>query len=67
MGSTIYCSVSAFTQQRIKLEPLFFYHWNIVLWGSYYFYAGEQVKRWKGYRDIACFFHYKAYRSLRYC
>ena len=53
MGCTMYCSVSAFTQQRIKLDPLFFYHWNMVLWGSYYFYAGEQVKRWKGYRVIA--------------
>lgn len=53
MGSSMNCSVSAFTQQRIKLEPVFFYFWNMVLWGSYYLYYGEAVKRWKGYRIVA--------------
>ena len=24
------CSVSAFTQQRVKLDPMFFYFWNMV-------------------------------------
>ena len=47
------CSVSAFTQQRLKLHPRFFYYWNRVLWGSYYLYAGSCVKRWSGYRVIA--------------
>jgi hypothetical protein len=28
MSSTVNCSVSAFTQQRLKLEPSFFYWWN---------------------------------------
>ncbi len=46
------CSVSAFTQQRIKLEPLFFYYWNMVLCRSYYIYSTD-IKRWKGYRLVA--------------
>lgn len=53
MGSSLPCSVSAFTQQRIKLEPSFFIYWNIVLWGSYYRYYNNTVRRWKGYRIIA--------------
>ena len=53
MGDTMSCSVSAFTQQRLKLEPVFFYWWNMVLWGSYYFHYGNAVRRWKGYRIIA--------------
>jgi hypothetical protein len=53
MGCSMSCSVSAFTQQRIKLEPIFFYYWNIVLWGSYYLYSENEVRRWKGYRVIA--------------
>lgn len=47
------CSVSAFSQQRKKLEPLFFQVWNEVLYRSFYHYAGDQVKRWRGYRVIA--------------
>ena len=47
------CSVSAFCQQRLKLKPLFFYYWNIVLWTSYYRYAQQAVKGWKGYRVVA--------------
>ena len=42
------CSVSAFTQQRIKLKASFFYWWNQVLWQSYYHYSGESVHRWNG-------------------
>ncbi len=53
MDSSMTCSVSAFTQQRIKPEPVFFYFWNMVLWGSYYLYYRNNVKRWKGYRIIA--------------
>ena len=30
MGGSMNCSVSAFTQQRLKLEPVFFYFWNVV-------------------------------------
>lgn len=51
--SPINCSVSAFTQQRTKLEPVFFHFWNLVLQRSYYFHYGDAVKRWKGYRIIA--------------
>ena len=53
MGGTMNCSVSAFTQQRLKLEPVFFYWWNMVLWGSYYLHYSNAVRRWKGYRVIA--------------
>src|SRR6266700_1714428 len=53
MDSSMTCSVSAFTQQRIKPEPVFFYFWKMVLWGSYYLYYRNNVKRWKGYRIIA--------------
>jgi Transposase DDE domain len=53
MGCCMPCSVSAFTQQRIKLEPMFFYLWNLVLNESYYFRHGDAVKRWKGYRVVA--------------
>jgi hypothetical protein len=46
------CSTSAFTQQRSKLNPMFFYWWNIVLCRSFYHYS-KSIKRWKGYRIIA--------------
>ena len=52
-GCPASCSVSAFTQQRIKLEPVFFYCWNMILQGSYYLYYSNSIKRWKGYRVIA--------------
>lgn len=47
------CSVSAFVQQRLKLKPLFFDLWNMVLCRTYYLYAGMKAKRWKGYRVVA--------------
>lgn len=53
LGDVMSCSVSAFVQQRIKLEPVFFFFWNMVLCKSYYHYYGSAVKRWKGYRIIA--------------
>jgi len=46
-------SVSAFSQQRLKLEPIFFYYWNMVLVKSFYHYYGETIQRWRGYRLIA--------------
>jgi hypothetical protein len=52
-GKAMSYSVSAFTQQRSKLEPMFFHFWNLVLQRSFYFYYGDSVKRWKGYRVIA--------------
>jgi len=53
MDGSASCSVSAFSQQRLKLEPAFFEWWNMLLWVSYYRYYGDAVKRWKGYRIIA--------------
>jgi len=54
LGDRNTCSVSAFTQQRIKLKATFFYWWNKVLVSSYYHYAGQgTIKRWKGYRIVA--------------
>lgn len=47
------CSVSAFTQQRNKLNDSFFYCWNMVLWFNFYLHYGSKVKRWNGYRIIA--------------
>lgn len=51
--SGLSCSVSAFTQQRLKLLPCFFSVWNEVLKSSFYTYYGPLVKRWKGYRVVA--------------
>jgi hypothetical protein len=47
------CTVSAFCQQRMKLNPLFFRVWNELLCKSFYATEGVEVKRWKGYRVIA--------------
>jgi len=47
------CSVSAFSQQRMKLDGRFFYWWNIVLWQTFYALGGEGIKKWKGFRVIA--------------
>ncbi len=52
MGCSMSCSVSAFIQQRIKLEPVFFNLWNMILQRSYYYRYGDAVKRWKGHRVI---------------
>jgi hypothetical protein len=53
LGCPMECSVSAFSQQRLKLEPEFFFFWNLVLQRSFYHYSGAAIKRWKGYRLIA--------------
>lgn len=53
LGESGGCSVSAFTQQRIKLKASFFDWWNSVLWRSYYHYGCTSVKRCKGFRVIA--------------
>ena len=53
MNLSTTCSVSAFAQQRMKLNPSFYFVWNQLLCASYYHYYGSQVKRWKGYRIIA--------------
>ena len=54
INSPLPCSVSAFTQQRFKLQPAFLFCWNVVLQRSFEHYYGAAVKRWKGYRLLAC-------------
>jgi hypothetical protein len=54
LRTTITCSVSAFSQQRLKLHPAFYYSWNQQLCHSFYELYGNNVKRWKGYRLVAC-------------
>jgi hypothetical protein len=53
MNLSTSCSVSAFCQQRMKLDSIFYEVWNKLLCASYYHYYGAEVKRWKGYRLIA--------------
>ena len=53
LGDPDTCSVSAFTQQRIKLKASFFIWGNRVLWSSYYHYSDPHSGRWKGLRIIA--------------
>ena len=53
IGSGMQCSVSAFSQQRVKLKPDFFCYWNKLLQKCFYLYYGKAVKRWKGYRIVA--------------
>lgn len=47
------CSVSAFSQQRMKLNPEFYRVWNELLYCCYYHYYSKEVKKCKGYRLIA--------------
>jgi Transposase DDE domain len=54
IASPMSCSVSAFSLQRIKLNPSFFYAWNMVLWLNYYHAYGCKVKRWRGFRVLGC-------------
>jgi hypothetical protein len=48
------CSVPAFSLQRAKLNPAFFYSWNMVLWQNFYSEYGRKVKLWKGMKVIGC-------------
>jgi hypothetical protein len=54
LQSHIRCTVSAFSQQRLKLHPAFFFSWNWVLCDSFYQAYENKIKRWKGYRVFAC-------------
>ena len=47
------CTVSAFSQQRKKLQPVFYKACNEILLLSYYYHYGKNIKRWKGFRLIA--------------
>lgn len=54
MQMNISCSTAAFSMQRMKLHPAFFYSWNLVLWMNFYQEYGNKVKRWKGFRVLGC-------------
>lgn len=54
MNDGLSCSVAAFSLQRMKLNPSFFYSWNMILWMNFYVEYGNKVKRWKGYRVLGC-------------
>jgi hypothetical protein len=54
MNTALTCSVAAFTLQRMKLNPSFFYSWNAVLWMNFYAEYGGDVKRWRGFRVLGC-------------
>ena len=47
------CSVSAFVQQRMKLNPRFFRAWNSFLCDRWYALNESKIRRWKGYRVVA--------------
>jgi len=47
------CSVSAFSQQRSKLNPFFFEVWNSILCESHRHHTPASFGRWRGYRLIA--------------
>jgi len=53
MGLEHPCTVSAFTQQRKKLQATFFQSLNDLLLLSYSYHCSRDIKRWKGYRIIA--------------
>ncbi|HTF21677.1 MAG TPA: IS4 family transposase [Chryseolinea sp.] len=53
IDASMSCSVSAFSQQRVKLKADFFKNWHNLLQKCFYLYYGSAIKRWKGYRVIA--------------
>jgi len=48
-----HCTKGAFSLQRSKLKPLFFFMLNQVLSDCFYHYYGNEVKRWRGFRLFA--------------
>ena len=54
INSCLSCSVPAFSLQRAKLNPSFFYSWNMFLWLNFYAEYGSRVKRWRGFRVVGC-------------
>ncbi|ULQ56422.1 IS4 family transposase [Flavihumibacter rivuli] len=53
IGTSLDCSTSAFCQQRMKLNPLFFKIWNKLLCDAFYAYNAANVKKWRTYRVVA--------------
>ncbi len=43
----------AFSLQRTKLQALFFEVWNKWLVDCFYYYYGDKVKRWRGFRMLS--------------
>lgn len=54
INSGLSCTVAAFSLQRMKLNPSFFYSWNMFLWMNFYAEYGIEVKRWHGFKIIGC-------------
>lgn len=48
------CSKAAFCMQRINFDPSFFYSWNRILCESFYKNYESTIKKWRGFRLIAC-------------
>lgn len=53
LGDTKTATKSAFSQQRIKLLPLFFQFWNRYFVNAFYEEYGTNIKRWNGFRLLA--------------
>ncbi len=53
LGSADPATKAAFSQQRTKLLPHFFFVWNRFIVNAFYEHYGESVKRWKGFRLLA--------------
>ncbi|RYY90205.1 MAG: IS4 family transposase [Chitinophagaceae bacterium] len=47
-------TVSAFVQQRKKIRSVFFRDLHEALAAAFYEWAGKRVRRWRGYKLIAC-------------
>lgn len=47
------CSKQAFSKQRRKLKPDFFYDWNTVLVKSFYQHYKKEYRKWKGLKVYA--------------
>ena len=48
-----HCSKSAFCMQRSKLKPAFFQRLNQLLVKLFYYFYGDETKRWQGYHIYA--------------
>ncbi len=53
VSTDVSCTKSAFSQQRSKLHPSFFYLWNQWLVASFYHFYADKIKHWRGYKLLA--------------
>lgn len=54
MQGQLPCTKAAFCEQRRKLQPHFFYHWNQLLVHSFYQHYGPSVQLFQGLKVLAC-------------